>query len=113
MDKKVIELFNSLYNEMLLDKEKNFSDYIDDSNQLKNFAIVQSNESFDIIVRLFEKNDVFMTDIAIILGEKVLQKLFYSETSNFNICELEYNRLIEFVRNTKIDEILKLSKKSL
>ena len=60
---------------------------------------------------LFEKRDLFITDVAIIIGDKVLQKLFYNETSNFNICELEYNRLIDLTKNTKIDDILKLIKK--
>lgn len=111
MDKKTKNLFDSLYHEMLLDKEKNLSNYIDDSNKLKNFEITQSNEEFDIIVRLFEKRDLFITDVAIIFGDKVLQKLFYNETSNFNICELEYNRLIDLTKNIKIDDILKLIKK--
>ena len=112
MDKKTKELFDFLYNNMLLDKERNLSNYIDDSNKLKNFEITQSNEEFDIIVRLFEKDDLFITDVAIIFGDRVLQKLFYNETSNLSVCELEYVRLINLTKNTKIDEILNLSKKN-
>jgi len=112
MDKRTKEIFDSLYQEMLLDKEKNLSSYVDDSNQLKNFEITQSNEEFDVIIRMFEKNELFMTDIAIIWGEKVLQKLFYTETRNLNDCEIEYNRLIGFAQNNSIDIILEESKKS-
>jgi len=112
MNEKTKNLFNFLYNNMLIDKEKNLSNYINDYNRLKEFEITQSNNEFDIIVRLFENNGVYATDIAVILGDKVLQKLFYNETNIINDCILEYRRLINFSKNNKIDVILEKSKKN-
>lgn len=106
------KLFDILYQKMLLDREKNFSNYINDDNQLKNFEYIERNENLKILVRLFEINCMFNCDIAIIYDDQVLQRLFYKENSNLELIEDEYRRLVVFAKNNSILKILEEGQKS-
>lgn len=106
MDKKTSELFSSLYQKMLLDKENNISDYINDDNQLKKFEYIELDNNLKILIRLFELNHIFNCDIAIIYDEQVLQKLFFKESNDLELIEDEYIKLVDFAKKSSIFEIL-------
>lgn len=112
MDKKTSELFSLLYQKMLLDKENNISDYINDDNQLKKFEYIELDNNLKILIRLFELNHVFNCDIAIIYDEQVLQKLFFKESNDLELIEDEYIRLVDFAKKSSIFEILDKGKVS-
>ena len=106
MDKKTKDLFDSLYQKMLLDKENNISDYVNDDNQLKKFEYIELDNNLKILIRLFEVEQVFNCDIAIIFDEQVLQKLFFKESSDLELIEDEYIKLVDFAKKSSIFEIL-------
>ena len=106
MDKKTKDLFDSLYQKMLLDKENNISDYVNDDNQIKKFEYIELDNNLKILIRLFEVEQVFNCDIAIICDEQVLQKLFFKESSDLELIEDEYIKLVDFAKKSSIFEIL-------
>ena len=103
--------FNTLYEVMLKDKEKHPLDYTNDNNKLEKFETVFSDGSTDVSVRMFYNGALFNTDIVICDDDRVLGKLFYTESKNAIEIYNKFDALVDMCKNHKISYLLKNGKK--